>query len=243
MGENLLYNIDLNNIPEHIALILDGNGRWAKKRFLPRFKGHQEGMKRLVEIVEESNNLGVKYLSVFAFSTENWKRPKIEVNSLMDLLVLYVELQLEILNKNNVKINILGDITSLPSKPKKAILSAVEYTSNNTGMVLNIAINYGGRSDIVNSIKEVISKYENKIITLEDINEDLIRANLYTKEQPDIDFLIRTGGEKRISNFMLYQMAYAELYFTECLWPDFNKIKLYEAILDYQNRNRRFGGI
>lgn len=243
MAENLLEKIDLNNIPKHIAIILDGNGRWAKKRFMPRFMGHQEGMKRVVDIVQASSDIGVKYLSVYAFSTENWKRPEKEVNSLMDLLVYYVEIQLEKLKKNNVKVITLGDISIIPPKSKNAILKACEETKNNTGMTLNIAINYGGRDDIVNATKKIAYDIQNGILNIENIDEDIFRSNLYTKGQEDIDLLIRSGGEKRVSNFMLYQMAYAEFYFTDCLWPDFKEEQLYEAILEYQNRNRRFGGV
>ena len=243
MTESLLEKIDLNNIPNHIAIILDGNGRWAKKRFMPRFMGHQEGMKRVVDIVQASSDVGVKYLSVYAFSTENWKRPEKEVNSLMDLLVYYVEIQLEKLKKNNVKVVTLGDISIIPPKSKNAVLKACEETKNNTGMTLNIAINYGGRDDIVNATKNIVDNVQKGILDIEDINEEVFRNNLYTHGQSDIDLLIRSGGEKRVSNFMLYQMAYAEFYFTDTLWPDFKEKQLYEAILEYQNRNRRFGGV
>lgn len=243
MTESLLEKIDLNNIPKHIAIILDGNGRWAKKRFMPRFMGHQEGMKRVVDIVQASSDIGVKYLSVYAFSTENWKRPEKEVNSLMDLLVYYVEIQLEKLKKNNVKVIALGDISIIPPKSKNAILKACEETKHNTGMTLNIAINYGGRDDIVNATRNIAYDIQNGILNIEDIDEDIFRNNLYTNGQEDIDLLIRSGGEKRVSNFMLYQMAYAEFYFTDSLWPDFKEEQLYEAILEYQNRNRRFGGV
>ena len=243
MEENLLKQIDLNNLPKHVAIILDGNGRWAKKRFFPRFKGHQEGMKRVVEIVEKSSDLGIKYLSVYAFSTENWKRPESEVSSLMDLLVYYVEIQLAKLKKNNVKVVALGDLSIIPPKSKAAIIKACEDTKDNTGMVLNIAINYGGRDDIIHGVKNAIEEVINNKIDIADLNEDSFKKYLYTSSQPDIDLLIRSGGEKRVSNFMLYQMAYAELYFTDCLWPDFKELELYEAVLEYQNRNRRFGEV
>ncbi|WP_099203130.1 isoprenyl transferase [Miniphocaeibacter massiliensis] len=243
MQENLLEQIDLDNVPEHVAIILDGNGRWAKKRFFPRFKGHQEGMKRVVEIVEKSSDLGIKYLSVYAFSTENWKRPESEVSSLMDLLVYYVEIQLAKLKKNNVKVMTLGDLSIIPPKSKAAIEKACSDTKDNTGMVLNIAINYGGRSDIIHGVKGVVEDISNKKISIDDLTEISFKDYLYTSHQPDIDLLIRSGGEKRVSNFMLYQMAYAELYFTDCLWPDFKEDELYKAVLEYQNRNRRFGGV
>ncbi|HHX69083.1 MAG: isoprenyl transferase [Miniphocaeibacter sp.] len=243
MQENLLNQIDLNNIPKHVAIILDGNGRWAKKRFLPRFKGHQEGMKRVVEIVEVASDIGIKYLSVYAFSTENWKRPVLEVNSLMDLLVYYVEIQLDRLKKNNVRVITLGDISKIPAKAKNAIIKACNETSSNTGMVLNIALNYGGRDDIINATKNIIKDLELEKINLDNLNEDIFKNYLYTKNQPDVDLLIRSGGEKRLSNFLLYQTAYAELYFTDCLWPDFKEEELFKSIIDYQNRNRRFGGV
>lgn len=243
MLENLLNQIDLNNLPTHVAIILDGNGRWAKKRFMPRYLGHHEGMERLVEIVETASDLGIKILSVYAFSTENWKRPEVEVNSLMDLLVKYVELQLDKLVKNNVKINILGDVTIIPKKSKEAIEKACRKTSKNTGMLFNIAINYGGRNDIVHAVKNILIENKKNNIDIEGLTETYFKKYLYTKDQSDIDLLIRTGGEQRISNFMLYQMAYAELYFTNCLWPDFRKKEFYQSILDYQKRNRQFGEI
>lgn len=243
MTENLLGKIDNNNIPTHVAIILDGNGRWAKKRFMPRVIGHQEGMKKVVEIVEKSSDIGIKYLSVYAFSTENWKRPIKEVNSLMDLLVIYVEKQLDKLNKNNVKVTTLGDISVLPEKSREAIMRACDKTSQNTGMTLNIAINYGGRDDIIFAFKGLSKEITNGNIKIEDVDESLFKKYLYTGEQPDIDLLIRSGGDQRVSNFMLYQMAYAELYFTDCLWPDFNEDELYKAIIEFQRRNRRFGGI
>lgn len=243
MKENLLKLIDFENIPNHVAIILDGNGRWAKKRFLPRVIGHQEGMKRVVEIVEEASDIGIKYLSVYAFSTENWKRPAKEVNSLMDLLIVYVEKQLTRLNENNVKIVTLGDVSVLPSKTKESILEACRKTNSNSGMVLNIALNYGGRDDIVFACKNLINEVVDNKIKIDDIDEEIFKRYLYTKNQPDIDLLIRSGGDLRISNFMLYQMAYAELYFTDCLWPDFTEIELYKAIIEFQKRNRRYGGI
>ncbi|QQK07681.1 isoprenyl transferase [Miniphocaeibacter halophilus] len=243
MQESLLNKIDSNNIPKHVAIILDGNGRWAKKRFLPRFKGHQEGMKRVVEIVEVASNIGIEFLSVYAFSTENWKRPVLEVNSLMDLLVYYVEIQLDKLKKNNVKVITLGDISKLPTKAKNAIVKACNETSTNTGMVLNIALNYGGRDDIVNATKNILEDFNLGKININNIDEDIFKNYLYTTNQPDVDLLIRSGGDMRLSNFLLYQTAYAELYFTNCLWPDFKEDELFKAIIDYQSRNRRFGGV
>lgn len=243
MEENLLSQISLNKLPKHVGIILDGNGRWAKKRFMPRVMGHREGMKRVVDIVEKASDLGIKYLSLYAFSTENWKRPEEEVNSLMDILVYYVKIQLDKLDKSNVKVIALGDISKLYPRAYNAILKAIKKTENNTGMVLNIGLNYGGRDEIIHGIKGVIEDIKNEKLDIDELDADLFNNYLYTKGQPDLDLLIRPGGEKRVSNFMLYQLAYAEFYYTDCLWPDFDENELYKAILDYQNRNRRFGGL
>ncbi|WP_300408085.1 isoprenyl transferase [Lagierella sp.] len=239
MEESLLSKLDSNRIPIHVGIILDGNGRWAKKRFLPRVAGHREGMKRVVDIVEASSNLGIKYLSLYAFSTENWKRPKEEVSALMDLLIIYVESQLQRLMNNNVIVKTMGDISALPVKSKQAIERACEKTKENTGMVLNLGLNYGSRSEIVRAVEKLINSPKQ----MHELTEDSFKELLYTKSQPDLDLLIRPGGEQRLSNFMLYQIAYAELYFTNCLWPDFTAEELYKAIYDFQGRNRRFGGI
>lgn len=243
MKENLLSQISLEKLPEHIGIILDGNGRWAKKRFMPRVMGHREGMKRVVDIVEKASDLGIKYLSLYAFSTENWKRPEEEVNSLMDILVYYVKIQLDKLDKNNVKVIALGDIDKLYPRAYKSILKAIKKTENNTGMILNIGLNYGGRDEIVYGVKGVIESIKNDELDIDDLDADIFNNYLYTKGQPDLDLLIRPGGEKRVSNFMLYQLAYAEFYYTDCLWPDFDENELYKAVIDYQNRNRRFGGL
>lgn len=243
MIENLLDQISIEYLPKHIGIILDGNGRWAKKRFMPRAMGHREGMKRVVDIVEKASDLGIKYLSLYAFSTENWKRPEDEVNALMDILVYYVKIQLDKLNKNNVKINALGDINELPPKAFNAIKKAIYETKDNTGMVLNIGLNYGGRDEIVHGVKKIVEYINLGKLDIENLNSENFNNYLYTKDQPDLDLLIRPGGEKRISNFMLYQLAYAELYYTNCLWPDFDENQLYKAIVDYQSRNRRYGGL
>ncbi|MDR7869936.1 MAG: isoprenyl transferase [Tissierellaceae bacterium] len=240
---SLINQIDIDNLPKHIAIIMDGNGRWAKNRFKPRNFGHQEGMKRVVEIVEASTKLGIKHLTLYAFSTENWKRPKTEVEGLMKILVFYIRNELDRLIKNNVKIHILGDISPLPSVAKAEVERAIEETKNNDGMRLNIALNYGGRTDIINGIKDILKDVELGNISIDDVDEELFCEYLYTKGQPDPDILIRPSGELRISNFLLYQMAYTEFWFSDILWPDFKVDKLYEAIIDYQKRNRRFGGI
>lgn len=236
-------NIDLKKLPEHIAIIMDGNGRWATNRGLQRNFGHREGMERVIEIVEAAKEIGVKYLTLYAFSTENWKRPSSEINGLMNILVFFIRRELDKIIKNNVKITILGDIDKLPEGPRKEVIRAVESTKNNKEMLLNIAINYGGRDEIAKGIKDILKDYEMGKIQLDDIDKHLLSNYLYTKGQPDPDLLIRSSGDIRISNFLLYQIAYSELYFTDTLWPDFREEELYKAIIDYQNRNRRYGGI
>lgn len=249
MNENVYKNsklkdkIDFTSLPKHIAIIMDGNGRWAKKRHLPRTAGHREGMERVKEIVEVASNLGIKYLSLYAFSTENWKRPKNEIDGLMRLLVQYLRNELNALNKNNVKIIVLGDISKLPNTPQNEIIKAVNRTKNNTGMILNIALNYGGRNEIIKSVKDILKDYKIGKIDIDSLDEDLFKKYLYTKDQPDPDLLIRPSGELRISNFMLYQIAYTEFWFSDIYWPDFKEEHFYKAIIDYQKRDRRFGGI
>ncbi len=235
--------IDIDNLPKHIAIIMDGNGRWAKSRFLPRNFGHQEGMERVIEVVENCSKLGIEYLTLYAFSTENWKRPSDEIAGLMSILVIYIRRELNKLHNNNVKLNILGDITKLPEKPRLEVERAIEKTKNNTKMVLNIALNYGARDEIIYGIKELLKDVKMGKMNIDDINTESFKEYLYTKEQPDPDLLIRPSGELRISNFMLYQVAYSEFWFSNVLWPDFKEKNLYEAILEYQKRNRRFGGI
>ena len=235
--------IDSTKLPVHIAIIMDGNGRWAKKRGLPRHYGHQEGMNRVIEIVEASKAIGVKYLTLYAFSTENWKRPKIEVDALMNLLVLFIRRELLRLVNNGVKINILGDWSVLPEMPKNEIRRALIATQENKDMVLNIALNYGGRQELVHAVKEILEDKFRGNIDVDEINEEVISKYLYTKGQPDPDLIIRPSGELRLSNFLIYQAAYSEFWFSDILWPDFDKIELYKAIIDYQKRDRRFGGI
>lgn len=235
--------IDFQNLPKHIAIIMDGNGRWAKKRSLPRNFGHQEGMKRVIEIVEAAHQIGIGYLTLYAFSTENWKRPANEINGLMKILVIYIRAELERLHNNNIKINILGDISELPETPRNEVVKAIEKTKYNTGMVLNIALNYGGRNEIIRGIKEYLKDIEMGKISVEDLNTDIFSNYLYTRGQPDPDLIIRPSGEQRLSNFLLYQIAYSEFWYSDVLWPDFKENHLYEAIIDFQNRSRRFGGI
>ncbi|MBU5437673.1 isoprenyl transferase [Tissierella sp. MSJ-40] len=241
--EELKNEIDIKKLPKHIAIIMDGNGRWAKKRFLPRNAGHQEGMERVVEIVEVAADLGIEYLSLYAFSTENWKRPMEEIEGLMKILVFYIKRELDKLHKNNIKIQIMGDISKLPTKPREEVLRAVEKTKNNTRMILNIGLNYGGRDEIIYGIKNILKDIELGKMDIEELNPNSFSNYLYTKGQPDPDLLIRPSGELRLSNFMLYQIAYAEFWFSDINWPDFKEKQFYQAILDYQKRNRRFGGI
>lgn len=232
-----------NSVPLHIGIIMDGNGRWAKKRHLPRISGHKVGAERIEDILEESIELGVKYLSLYAFSTENWKRPEDEVKSLMNLIVRYVNSRLNDFKKNNIKLLTMGDISKLPPNALKAVNYAKEETKNNDGLILNIGLNYGGRDEIVSGIKALFKESEKDGSIIQNLDSELFKSYLDTKGQPDVDLLIRPGGEKRISNFMLYQIAYSEFYFTDCLWPDFTKEEFQKAILEFQNRERRYGGL
>lgn len=230
--------------PEHIAIIMDGNGRWAKQRGLPRSLGHKAGVEALKEIVRYSSNIGLKILTVYAFSTENWARPVEEVDYLINILLVdYMKKEIDELNKNNVKIRILGDIDELPSSTKRQILEAVELTKNNSGLKFNIALNYGGRKEIVDAVKKIADMIVNEEIKATDIDEKLLTDCLYTSGEKDPDLIIRTSGEMRISNFLIWQSAYSELYFSDVLWPDFNKDNLKEAIDEYEKRDRRFGKV
>jgi len=228
-------------IPAHIAIIMDGNGRWAKNRSLPRVAGHQEGVGSVRDIVEACGQLEVGYLTLYAFSTENWNRPQDEVSMLMRLLVKSLHDEADRLQKNNVRLTAIGDTKKLPSQVQKALAETVALTKNNSGLTLNIALSYSGRWEIVNTIKEIIKKVEMGEIDIDDINESLVTNSLTTGGMPEPDLLIRTGGEYRISNFMLWQLAYAELYISNCYWPEFRRNDLYEAIRDFQSRERRFG--
>lgn len=235
--------IDLNNVPKHIGIIMDGNGRWAQSKNKIRSFGHKEGAERVIDIVEESYRLGVRYLTLYAFSTENWKRPADEVGYLMTLLNSFIDKKLKRLHENGVKINVLGEIERLDDKTFKSVKKAIDTTRDNKKMVLNIALSYGGRREIVRAAKIFAKNYKEGSLKLDDLNEDNFNDYLYTKDIPPVDLLIRPGGEKRISNFLLYQLAYAEFIFVDTLWPDFREENLQEAILEYQNRNRRYGGL
>lgn len=240
---NVNSEVKLMNIPEHVAIILDGNGRWAKKRFLPRNLGHKAGAKAVEDICENAWNLGIKYLTVYAFSTENWKRPKDEVDALMKLLRNYLADCIERSNKNNMRVRVIGEKSALSEDIKDKIEKLEEVTKNNTGLNFTIAINYGSRDEITRAVKAVAKKAAAGEINPDEINMELIGDNLDTRGIPDPDLLIRTSGEERLSNFLLWQLAYTEFYFTDVLWPDFNKKELIKAIEKYNGRDRRFGGV
>lgn len=235
--------LDNNNIPKHIAIIMDGNGRWAKERNLPRVMGHRAGVEAIREIVRECSNLGVKYLTLYAFSTENWVRPVDEVNALMKLLVEYLKSEFEELHKNNVIINSIGDITKLPVVCQEELKNAYEKTKNNTGLILNLALNYGGRREMIDAFKKLYKDLLDGQLKESDVTEEIISKYLYTSGMPDPDIIIRPSGEQRLSNFLLWQGAYSELWYSNIKWPDFRKEHLHRAIYDFQNRERRFGGI
>lgn len=228
-------------IPHHVAIIMDGNGRWAKEKGYTRFTGHKEGVNSVRDIVEASGELGIKYLTLYTFSTENWRRPKAEVTLLMTLLIQSLRDETDRLHKNDVKLISTGDLDSLPDKVHRELLDAMEKTKNNKLMTLNLALSYSGRWDILNAVKKIIKDYDKKNIKPEDLNEDVFSGYLNTAGIPDPDLMIRTGGDIRISNFLLWQVAYSEIYIDMHYWPDFKRDRLYKAILDYQQRERRFG--
>ena len=229
------------NVPQHIAIILDGNGRWAKAKGMPRNYGHAQGSKNVEKICEEAWRMGIKYLTVYAFSTENWKRAEDEVKTLMLLLQAYLDDYAKRADSENIKVKILGDITALSKGMQKSIRECMERTKNNTGVTFNIALNYGGRDEIVRAVKKIAQKVEDKKLKVEDINEDMISQNLYTAGEPDPDLVIRTSGEIRLSNFLPWQVVYSEFLFVDKNWPDFSEADLNEAIIEYQKRTRKFG--
>lgn len=235
--------VENENIPSHIAIIMDGNGRWAKKRSMPRIKGHHEGMNTVKRITRYANKLGVNVLTLYAFSTENWKRPKNEVEFLMNLPQQFLNAFLPELMELNIRVQMIGDFDALPSHTKKALQSAMDATANNTGLILNFAMNYGSRDEIVRAVKAIATKVQQGDIAIDTISEEMIAQNLYTSQLAEPDLLIRTSGEVRLSNFMLWQLAYTEFCFTDVLWPDFDEACLLEAVQVYQKRNRRYGGL
>lgn len=238
---SLQTQIDMTRLPQHIAIIMDGNGRWAKQHNKPRVFGHQNGVKAVRQVTEGAAELGVKDLTLYAFSQENWKRPKFEVNTLMKLFVKTVEKELDTLNNNSIKLNAIGDLENLPKDTYKALLRGMESTQDNNRMTLHLALNYSSRWEIMNATKRIAREYKEGLLTEDQINDELMSQYLTTSGIPDPELMIRSSGEHRISNYLLWQLSYSELYFTDVLWPDFSKEDLYAAIISYQNRERRFG--
>ena len=241
--DKLFKQIDKTKVPNHVAVIMDGNGRWAKKIGKERFFGHNSGISSVRDTIEASIDIGIKNLTLYVFSMENWKWPETEVKALMHLLFSSIDRELENLNKNNIKLDVIGKKDLLPKTTKKRLESAVEETSNNDGLNLNLAISYGSKQEIIDAVKSISDKVKKNIISLENIDEKIINDHLYTRNLDNVDLLIRTGGEIRVSNFLLWQISYAELFFLELLWPDFKKRHFFEAIVEYQKRARRFGKI
>ena len=239
MDKKLLIN--LLRVPKHVAIIMDGNGRWAKGRGMSRVFGHRNALTAVRESIESAAQIGVKAITLYAFSTENWNRPKLEVDALMSLLVNSLKKELLTFQENGVIVNAIGNIENLPNKAKKALNDVIIKTKDNSKIVMTLALSYGSREEIVNAIKNISKKVVNKELSVKEIDENIINNHLYTFNLPEVDLMIRTSGEQRLSNFLLWQMAYAELYFTDVLWPDFRKEHFYDAIIDYQNRERRFG--
>ncbi|SOS48820.1 isoprenyl transferase [Tenacibaculum dicentrarchi] len=239
--EEKLQRINVQKVPNHIAVIMDGNGRWAKGKGMQRIFGHRNALTAIRETADAASDAGVKFITLYAFSTENWNRPKLEVDALMSLLVSTLKKELPEFQRKNVKINAIGNIVSLPKNAQKILAHVIDQTKNNTKITLTFALSYGSREEIVNTIKKISKKVVNNEIDIENIDEKIINNHLYTFNLPDVDLMIRTSGEQRISNFLLWQIAYAELYFTDILWPDFRREHLFNAIIDYQNRERRFG--
>ena len=240
---DLSKRIDKQRVPEHVAIIMDGNGRWATKKGLPRSFGHKKGVSVLKEILKASKKLGCKVLTVYAFSTENWTRPTNEVDSLINLFSEVLREEIEEIHQESIKLRFIGDLTPFPQTLKKLIYSSESLTKDNNNFLLNVCLNYGGRQEIVKAAKELALKSFSGEIKPSEVNEELFNAELLTQGIQDPELLIRTSGEKRISNFLLWQLAYSEIYISEVLWPDFNEFEFLKAIIDYQSRNRRFGGI
>ena len=241
--DKIFKEIDRSKIPKHVAVIMDGNGRWARKIGKERFFGHNSGINSVRDSIEASIDIGVETLTLYVFSLENWKRPEAEVKALMHLLFSSIDTELENLNKNNIMLEVIGKKDLLPKRTKKRLEDAVRETSKNTGLKLNLAISYGSKQEITEAVKTISEKVKKNIISLENIDENIINDHLYTRNLDNVDLLIRTGGEIRVSNFLLWQISYAELFFLELLWPDFKKRHFYEAIVEYQKRARRFGKI
>jgi len=236
-----MHRLDKNKMPNHVAIIMDGNGRWAKSQGLKRIFGHRHALESIRSTIEGAAEVGVKYLTLFAFSTENWNRPKEEVDALMDMLVSAIDKEVPALHKNKVRMQTIGNIKKMSTKVQEKLNKAINFTAQNEGLTLVLALNYGSREEITESLKCCVRDIIDKKITIDEINEKTIAANLYTNNMPDPELIIRTSGEERLSNFLLWQAAYSELYFTETLWPDFRKQHLFDALYEYQHRERRFG--
>lgn len=239
--DTLINQIDKEKLPQHIAIIMDGNGRWAQEQGEDRLFGHYQGVESVRDIVEGCAEIGIKFLTLYAFSTENWDRPEYEVVGLMELLVSTIRKEAETLHKNNIRLHVIGDMSMLPAYAQQELNEALEFTSANTGLNLVMALSYSGRWELLNAVKSIANEVKNNHLQVEAIDHEVLQKYLCTSEFPDPELMIRTSGEYRISNFLLYQLAYAELYFTNVRWPEFRKKNLYEAILDYQGRERRFG--
>ena len=236
-----ISEVNKDNLPKHVAIIMDGNGRWAKQKGKLRVFGHKNGVKAVQSTIEGAAKVGIEFITLYAFSTENWNRPRLEVNALMELLVDTIKKEVKTLNKNKIRLQAIGDLDTLPKKAKEKLLEAIEETKSNNHMTLVLALSYSAKWEIINAIKSIAEKTKSGEINIDDINETLIDNSLSTIGIPHPELMIRTSGEHRISNFLLWQLAYAELYFTEKLWPDFREDDLYEALLSYQGRERRFG--
>ena len=238
---DLLEQINKERLPKHVAIIMDGNGRWAKKQGFLRAFGHESGTKSVKEIIKASVEIGIENLTLYAFSTENWNRPKLEVDTLMKVLINALKKEVDTLQKHNIKLNAVGNLDMLPKTAQNQLFEVINLTKNNKTMTLTLALSYGSREELTNAVRIISEKVKNNIISIDAIDDSIINEHLYTHNLPDVDLVIRTSGEHRISNFLLWQIAYAELYFTDILWPDFKEQDLYEAILSYQKRERRFG--
>jgi undecaprenyl diphosphate synthase len=240
---HLLEQLDLTRLPRNVAIIMDGNGRWAERRHLPRVAGHRAGVRTAREVIESSARLGIEALTLYAFSVENWRRPQAEVEFLMRLLREYLRKELPVIHKNNIRLIVVGRGSQLPAAVQKDLDGAMKVTGGNTGMKLVVALNYGGRAELVDAFNAILREKRETGALSEEVDEQAISAHLYTAGLPDPDLLVRTSGEMRVSNFLLWQIAYAEIYVTETLWPDFHRVKLLEALIEYQRRERRYGGL
>ncbi|HEV3220557.1 MAG TPA: isoprenyl transferase [Candidatus Acidoferrales bacterium] len=239
----LLEQLETSRFPQHIAIIMDGNGRWAQRRHLPRIAGHRAGVASARQVIESCARLGIQALTLYAFSMENWRRPKTEIDFLMRLLREYLRKELPEIHRNNIRLIVIGRLDHLPEAVRKDVQDAMDFTAKNSGMKLTVALNYGGRAELVDAFNSILDHVRNNGSTFPRVDEKIISEHLYTAGLPDPDLLIRTSGEMRVSNFLLWQIAYAEIYVTETLWPDFNRVRLLEALLEFQKRERRYGGL